>query len=234
MLINILYANRTKKPCLSYHQLGMKCNCSFRYPLYPRTQSLGDVKYNLANLAPNLVPLLQGWWLCNIFSSCTIDSDVAKWKGQKTLLQCRYLSLTCEQGILQNRQPSGWVGTQLWSYVHQHCVDIGEGNIEEDREGGKVSIESDLVPWDVWVGESEPAPTSAPYRMDGWWMERCTNDEKQISFWVDSMSHIQLWWLTMYYTFTCINLPSNKQDLPFDIVNTCIPYLLTYHTYPLT
>ncbi len=53
-------------------------------------------------------------------------------------------------------------------YVHQHCVDIREGNIiEEDREG-KVSTESDLVPWDVWIGESEPAPTSAPCRMDGW------------------------------------------------------------------
>ncbi len=51
-------------------------------------------------------------------------------------------------------------------YVHRHCVDIGEDNIEEDREG-KVSTENDLVPRDVWVGESEPAPTSGPCRMDG-------------------------------------------------------------------
>ncbi len=51
-------------------------------------------------------------------------------------------------------------------YVHRHCVDIREGNNEEDREG-KVSTENDLGPWDVWVDEGEPAPTSAPCEMDG-------------------------------------------------------------------
>jgi hypothetical protein len=70
-----------------------------------------------------------------------------------------------------------WLGwDSIMVYVHRHCVDIREGNNEEDREG-KVSTENDLGPWDVWVDEGEPAPTSAPCEMDGWWMDKCMDDE---------------------------------------------------------
>jgi hypothetical protein len=136
-------------------------------------QSLGDVKNNLANLAPNLVPLLQGWWLCNIFSSCTIDRDVEKWKGQ-TLLQCRYLSLACEEGILQNRQPSGWVGTQLWSMY----IDIVLTSMRiTSKKTGKVRCQLRMIWCHGMFGlarvNQHPPVDHAGWMDDGWiyvWM----------------------------------------------------------------
>jgi hypothetical protein len=66
-------------------------------------------------------------------------------------------------------------------YVHQHCVDIREGNIEEDREG-KVRCQLRTI-WCHGMFGSARVNQQPPVHHAGWmddgWVDRCMDDENK-------------------------------------------------------
>jgi len=143
----------------------------------------------------------------------------------KPFLQCSYLSLTCEQGILQNHQPSGWVGTQLWSYVHQHCVDIREGNIKEPRmstskKTGKVRCQLRAI-WCHGIFGLARVNQHPPVHHAGW-----------MDGWMDD-GWIDVWMMKTIFFGGCIHVsyPTTVVNYVLNIHSHAWTYLVTSKTY---